>query len=79
LNILAYSEGIFYIIVVPDIYSLGQYITIFILLFKSLVRLKLIFILLSFIFFISAILYYSILLFIIDDFIIKKRPVPILS
>jgi hypothetical protein len=50
LNTLAYNGSIFYIIIVPDIYSSGQYIIIFILLFKSLVRLELIFILLSFIF-----------------------------
>jgi hypothetical protein len=66
LNILAYSESIFYIIVVPDIYSLGQYIIILILLFKSLVRIKLIFILLSFILFYFC---YSILF----DFIIYNK------
>jgi hypothetical protein len=36
LNTLAYSEDIFYIIFVPNIYSLGQYIIILIFLFKSL-------------------------------------------
>jgi hypothetical protein len=77
LNILIYSGSIFFIIVVPDIYNLKQYIIIFILLFKSLVRLEFIFILLFSDFFISTFLFYSILLFIINDFIIKKRPVSI--
>jgi hypothetical protein len=44
LNILAYSGGIFYIIIIPDIHSLEQCIIIFILLLKSLERLELIFI-----------------------------------
>jgi hypothetical protein len=62
LNILIYNGSIFYIIVVPDIYSLGQYIIIFILLLESLKRLELIFILLSSVF--------IFLLFILFNFII---------
>jgi hypothetical protein len=50
LNTLAYSGGIFYVTIVPDIYNLGQYITILILLLESLKRLELIFILLSSVF-----------------------------
>jgi hypothetical protein len=50
LNILIYSGGIFYIIIVPDIYSLKQCIIIFILLLKSLERLEFIFILRSSVF-----------------------------
>jgi hypothetical protein len=50
LNTLAYSGGIFYIIVVSDIYSLGQCIIILILLLESLERLEFIFILLSSVF-----------------------------
>jgi phosphoglycerol transferase MdoB-like AlkP superfamily enzyme len=65
LNTLAYNGGIFYIIIVSNIYSLGQCIIIFILLFKNLKRLELIFILLS-----SVFIFLLIILF---DFIIYNR------
>jgi hypothetical protein len=65
LNTLIYNKSIFYITVVPDIYSLGQCIIIFIFLFESLKRLKLIFILLSSVFYI--------LLFILFDSIIYNE------
>jgi hypothetical protein len=50
LNTLAYSGGIFYVIIVLDIHSLKQCIIIFILLLESLERLELIFILLTSVF-----------------------------
>jgi hypothetical protein len=59
---VAYSGGTFYIIIVPDTYSLKQYIIILIFLFKILERLKLTFILLFFIlYFCYSILFDSII------------------
>jgi hypothetical protein len=65
LNILAYNGGIFYIIIVPNIYSLRYYIIIFIFLLESLKRLEFILILLSSVF--------IFLLFILFDSIIYNR------